>query len=246
MKHHFKQTLNLLLVVLIGISISCEKIESDYSNEDIIIKSQEIQGYIFKTNNCNNDSTMIVPCKLYVKGGIPKHDKGDYHFKITQGSTIPGGLIMDTLTGVIRPDNDIINVTPGSYPFDIEVSDGNKTTVSQCVYKVQYQESDRFVLPAFQFISPATNFIFNKGSEYFAVSFSVMGGVPPYYFSLAEKHKLPGKLSLNPVTGVIAGNIDKLETGEYPFQIQCVDARGSTAISFNTSRNYEDFILVIK
>lgn len=246
MKGHLIRNFNFLLIALMGISFSCEKVEIDYTNIEIVSKSQEIPGYLYKVNGNQEDSTAIIPCKLYVRGGAPDHDKGDYHFKIAQGFVLPGGLVLDSLTGVIGHGDESISTEAGNYEFAVEVSDGIKTTISGCVLKVRYPEPGRFTLPAFQFSSPETNFISNKGSEYFAVSFGVMGGVPPYSFSVAKKQKLPGKLSLNPLTGVIAGNISKLDYGQYPFTIECTDATGAKAISFCTAQNHEDFVLIIK
>lgn len=242
MKNHLLPRLNLFLLILITVSLSCEKVETDYSNQNIVVKSQEIFSYINPDNEGLENEICIVPCKLYVKGGAPDHDKGDYNFQLATGSVLPGGISLDTLTGVLSSDGNPLDVSYKEFLLDI--SDGVKTTSSKCV--ISTGQGGRMALPVFQFSSPETNLISEQGSGYFAASFSVLGGTPPYLFSLPDKQKLPGKLTLNSVTGVVAGDISKLDAGTYNFKIICTDAKGNKAISFCTAGSYEEFNLIIK
>lgn len=244
MKNHYIRILNLVLFALSMVSISCEKVDTEYNNEDIVIKSQEIIGYTFESGRSLQSHSTIIPCKLYVKGGMPEHEKGDYLFKIAKGSSIPEGIFLDSLTGVIDSDKKLMDLKEGKVEFDVTVTDGHKSTTSQCILNIQ--KPAKVTLPVFQFNSPETNLISNFGSEYFAASFSVMGGEPPYSFSLADKSSLPGKLSLNPSTGVIAGDVSKIDPGEYHFRLVCTDSKSNKAISFCTAANYEDFYLIIR
>ncbi len=101
MKGVLKTILFLLITATLIFIGSCEKLKTDFNSENLVMKSQEITGYVYEQYEGISNYSLVVPIKIYVKGGLPDHEYGDYHFKVANGSQLPVGLQLDTLTGVI-------------------------------------------------------------------------------------------------------------------------------------------------
>jgi hypothetical protein len=247
MKKKGECLLTLLFTVLIFLSISCEKTETEFNSKQLILKSQDVDAYVYQEYEGIHNYTVVIPLKIYVRGGTPDHETGDYHFKLAEGTKLPHGLMLDTICGVISGNNEPIEPVDKIESFEIVVNDGRKTVVKEYKLVTRYITSGlKMPIPIMQFCSPETSLQCDINTSSYGVSFSMMGGKPPYTFSLATDETLPGGLSLNARKGVISGNLKDITKGLYNFKIQCTDTDGNQAISMCTSQKYEKYTLIVK
>lgn len=247
MKGVLKTILFLLITATLIFIGSCEKLKTDFNSENLVMKSQEITGYVYEQYEGISNYSLVVPIKIYVKGGLPDHEYGDYHFSVADGSQLPEGLLLDTLTGVIFGNGQALNTEKEFVEFDLEVSDGLSKTTNTFTLSTQYiPKGTKVPHHEMQHSSPETSLQCNVNSSVYGVSLSMLGGNPPYTFKLKGNDKLPGGLTLDPKNGVISGSIKDVESGNYTFSVLCMDTNGATAISMFTSDMYEEYTLIVR
>lgn len=241
-----KQFLCFVTILLFTGFPSCEKAVTDFDSDKLILKSQEITALNYEETDGQTDQQEIVPFKIYVKGGAPDRLKGDYRFKITNGSVLPDGMQLDSLTGVISSNGKTIKNKQELIEFEIEVTDGVRITTNKFLLRSKtIIRGSKKPFPVLQFSSPETRLVLYKKNNFCGVSLTMLGGTPPYKFELLDGYSLPGELTLNSSNGVISGNISNIEPGSYKFYVQCTDASGKKAVSFCTSQDYEEFFLIV-
>jgi hypothetical protein len=247
MKSLIKPFIGLGIIMFFVWLNSCEKAVTEYDSEALIIKSHEITAYAYAETDMQSYQNVMVPFKIYVKGGTPDRMKGDYRFKVASGSSLPEGMELDSLNGVIQSNGKQVKATKEAVTFDIEVTDGMRKTTSKFSFKSkEIKRGGKMAFPVLQFNSPETRLVLKKNNLFYAVSLTMLGGTPPYYFELCNGYSLPGDLSINPYNGVISGKISDLAPGSYTVRIQCTDANGRKAVSLGTSQNFEEFILIVR
>lgn len=244
----FHKSVQYLLVTGILIFIvSCEKDNQAFSSEKLVLKSQEITVYIYEEYNGIADYSAVVPVKLYARGGVPDHNSGDYRFRLADSSSLPVGLTLDSVSGVIQGNGQRVDTEKNQETFMIEVSDGVKTaTAKYTLNKIYITRDVKLDLPVMQFSSPETNLRIDLSIGFYGVSLTMLGGKPPYRFILPDKEKLPGGLTLNPGNGVISGGVKELLPGIYTFRVSCTDSDGTSALSLCTAQRYEEYKLIVR
>lgn len=242
---YIKSPAVLLIAGLLSICFSCQKNEEyGYSNDLLVLKSQEITLYHFN-NGDNSAYTTLVPVKLYARGGAPTPAKGDYIFSVVKGFHLPSGIIMDTLNGVIKADATRGIDESQLQPVLIQVTDGIDTAIATLSFYQKFEKGEKHV-PTLQFSAPETSLLCNSNKGYYGVSLSMMAGAPPYTFRLCDGEVLPTGLNLNPQNGVISGCTTNLKSGSYTVKIECTDSKGNKALSMCTSQQYEKFTLIVR
>ncbi len=247
MRSLYKQFLCLVAILLVAVFSSCEKENPDAESSKLILKSQEITALYYEEPEGRSDHHEIVPFKIYVKGGTPDRLKGDYIFKVANGSVLPEGMQLDTLTGVISSNGQKIKTKQETIEFEIEVTDGVRSTTNKFLLRSKtIKRGSKKPFPVLQFSSPETRLVLYKKNSFYGVSLTMLGGTPPYYFELIDGSSLPGELTLNSSNGVISGSISDIPSGSYKFHVQCIDSNGKKAVSLCTSQDYEEFILIVR
>lgn len=236
-----------LIVGLMMLFNSCEEQEVEVYRNNLIVKSNEINAFVFTDKQVNADNYLVIPWKIYVKGGAPGHQSGDYHFRVAEGTTLPLGLKVDPLQGVIKGSGTSMDTLLKFQDFFIEVTDGIDTVVQKFTLKTQISKNriHRFS-SVMQFNSPETNLVVGKESVNYGVSLTMQGGSPPYNYELTEGTELPEGLSLCGSNGVISGSVLNIAPGTYSFKVQCMDNKGNLAISMCTSMDYEEYKIVVR
>ncbi len=237
----------LVTTLLVAGFSSCEKENPESESDKLILKSQEITALYYEETEGQSDNHEIVPFKIYVKGGAPDRLKGDYRFKVANGSTLPDGMQLDTLTGVIKSNGKKVKANKESIEFEIEVTDGVRSTTNKFLLRSKtIKRGSKKPFPVLQFSSPETRLVFYKKNSFYGVSLTMLGGTPPYNFELLDGYALPGELTLTSLNGVISGKISDIPSGSYKFHVKCTDSNGTKAVSLCTSQDYEEFILIVR
>lgn len=191
----------------------------------------------------NSGITSVVnPQTLIAFGGAPL---SGYTWTISSLSAFPSGTTVSSLTGVFNGTGGKFALAPGLYPFRVDVSDGTSSasgTITLIVEEANSSTVDGIpgvgcpeaVLqqgPWFSNLLPSAK----AGSPYGA-SLWVMGGTPPYTWSLATGTLPPG-LSVDASKGVVRGTPFSSASGQtFQFTVRVTDATGETAITPSTYR----------
>ncbi len=150
-------------------------------------------------------STPIVP-----QGGTP----GYSNFQIV-GGTLPAGMTLDPVTGVISGTPTVAG--PVSIVVQVQDSTGAKTSTPY-----------NFVVNSLPVItSPTSLQDWTVNQPYPSKTVTMSGGTPGYSNFVVSTGSLPAGMSLNPVTGVISGT--PTNTGNYTLNIQGQDSTGAKA-----------------
>lgn len=247
MRNLYKLMPWLVATLMVAGFSSCEKENPELESDKLIMKSQEITALHYEEFEGQSDHHEIVPFKIYVKGGAPDRLKGDYRFKVANGSQLPEGMQLDTLTGVIKSNGKKVTTQQETIEFEIEVTDGVSSTTNKFLLRSKtIKRGSKKPLPVLQFSSPETRLVFYKKNSFYGVSLTMLGGKPPYNFRLLDSYPLPGELTLNSSNGVISGKISDIPSDSYKFRVQCTDSNGNKAVSLCTSQDYEEFILIVR
>lgn len=235
------------LIGFLVIASSCEKLDTQFDSDRLILKSTEISATIYRQDDNGVNTCDVIPHKIFVKGGTPLAESGHYYFEIAEGSQLPQGLKIDHNKGIIESDGTLPDTKNECQIFEIKVSDGVKTVKESFSLNIKRpnREGKIYQIP-FQFSSPQTTLLCGLKTGYYGVSLGVSGGTPPYYFELVGNDKLPGDLTLNPLNGVIAGKLANVKPGQYNFRIKCTDNNNKNAVSLISTQYYEEITLVVK
>lgn len=148
---------------------SCIKEEDEVNNDKIMVKSHEILSYHYEEYEGNRNYTLVVPSKIYVKGGAPELHSNNYKFTIAEGSKLPEGIHLDESNGVFSKSDGTIDTAQYIQEFMIEVTDGNQKTLQKVTLKnTHINEGARMILPVMQFNSPETRLVRKYGSNLLA------------------------------------------------------------------------------
>ncbi len=163
--------------------------------------------------DCNSppDGTVGVPYShfLQASGGLPP-----YTFFLFAGA-LPDGLSLNTVTGEISGTPTLA----GTFAFTVRVTDANlDTAFVECSITIDAAPPPL----AITCDNPPDGTVGTPYSHFFPAT----GGTPPYAFSL-HAGALPDGLSLDPVTGELAGT--PTLAGLFTFTIQVTDADLNTA-----------------
>lgn len=137
-----------------------------------------------------------------------------YTFSVASG-TLPGGLALNASSGAISGTP----TSAGAASFTIAVSDGAQATASQ-KYTVNVNGG---AVP----ISISTSAVLPGGTvgSAYSQTLAASGGTPPYTWAVSTG-ALPGGLTLDSSSGVLAGN--PTATGTFTFTAQVTDTNRAT------------------
>ena len=182
-------------------------------------------------------ASAVAAQNLLVGGGQPI---SGYTWTVTSGSTLPNGIVLDNLTGVIHGNGNPPNVPPAGSVLDIPitVTDNQGSTIHTApgtfVLEVQNPgDGNPCGLPTFQVLAGPIPLTATPGAPY-AVTLSVVGGTPPYTWQLATGSFLPAGLILDQSTGVVRGTPSQSTAGQtFNFSVRVTDNTGGPALVQN-------------
>ena len=204
-----------------------------------IVEGQTVSA-CFDTNA--GITSVVNPQTIIAFGGAPL---SGYTWTISSLSAFPSGTTVSSLTGVFNGTGGKFALAPGSYTFKMDVSDGTSSASGTITLIVQQANSSGAggipgvgcpdavfqQSPSFGNLLPSAK----AGSPYGA-SLWVMGGTPPYTWSLATGTLPPG-LSVDASKGVVRGTPFSSASGQtFQFTVKVTDAMGETAITPSTYR----------
>ncbi|MFY9553741.1 MAG: Ig domain-containing protein, partial [Blastocatellia bacterium] len=160
-------------------------------------------------------ATVNVPYSLFfvAKGGAPP-----YAWAVSPGATLPAGLAMDPISGVISG----IPTQFGTFTFTVKVTDLQPLTVTSNTIRL-------VVDPAPLVITSAGELPAARLNVDYTFALAAVGGRPPYTWALASGSTLPAGLTLNGTTGIISGK--PTATGSFTFAVTATDTTPTTATS---------------
>jgi hypothetical protein len=174
-------------------------------------------------------NSRVTPQTLIAYGGEPL---SGYTWTVSSGSAFPSGTTVEPLTGVFKGAGGTFSLRGGSYSFRMDVSDGSHTATGTITLVVTEANSGS-PSPSAVFQQPIwTNLIFLYATtdEGYGASLYVMGGIPPYSWSVATGSLPPG-LVLDASRGVVRGTPFSSASGQvYDFTVKVTDSSGSTAV----------------
>ncbi len=136
-----------------------------------------------------------------------------YIWQVPTGSQLPPGFTLDGTSGFLSGTP----TTAGTFNFTVQLSDsaGNMTT----------NALQMIVTTGIAITAPTTTPTAAAGAS-FSLTFSVVGGVAPFTWSVSSGTLPPG-LTLSTTTGVLSGT--PAGSGNYPFTIKATDYNNNTA-----------------
>ncbi|WP_088186452.1 cell wall-binding repeat-containing protein [Desulfosporosinus sp. FKA] len=139
---------------------------------------------------------------------------GGYTFAIANGSTTPAGLTLSP-NGILSG----IPTTPGSYCFEVTVTDSGSTTASAIgIITIEPQTATSQPLTFTVTSLPST-----INGMYYSAGFDVAGGTGTYNYDLVPGSSLPAGLTLN--DGILSGI--PTSAGSSTFSVIVTDSSGS-------------------
>jgi hypothetical protein len=173
----------------------------------------------------------VAATNLLVGGGAPS---SGYTWS---SSNLPPGLVLNAATGVISGNGNPASIPPANSTIDIPitVTDGTQTipappgTVTFSVQDYPPGNTNICGLPIFQVFAGPIPLYAQPGAPY-GVTLSVVGGTPPYTWTLAKNSVLPAGLVLGPSTGVVHGTASQSQAGQtFNFSITVTDSTNGSA-----------------
>jgi len=171
---------------------------------------------------------------LSVTGGI-----APYTFSLKSGSSLPGGLSLNSTTGIIGGTP----TTAGNYTFTVVARESSCDALTiEKTFTLQVYD------PIAISGSPISGI---KCNAITPTSFPVTGGAAPITWTTAPSPIVPSGLTINATTGVISGVVSG-NAGSYPVVVKATDKNGRTstytsnititdpALSWVTSANLPD------
>jgi hypothetical protein len=175
---------------------------------------------------------VVWPQTLLAEGGSPL---SGYTWTVAPGNTLPVGTNVNVLTGVFWGSG--AGLTPGTYPFTMQVSDAS-TTATGTITLVVEQHGDIVPFPEFQqrIDTAEIPLMDARAGHPYGASLYVLGGQPPY--SWAEDTSYPGRtdfdlsgLTIDATRGVVRGTPMSSAAGKtLRFRVVVHDSAGDTAI----------------
>src|SRR6266436_3865302 len=164
----------------------------------------------------------VNPQNLTAGGGQPT---SGYTWTVKSGFTLPTGIALDNLTGVIHASNPSMLPGPGTYDIPMTITDQIQTA-STTTGTFTLDTSQCSGRPIFQVLAGPIP-IQAKANVPYGVTLLVVGGTPPYTWTLATGSSLPTALVLDQTTGVVRGT--PVDTGQFQFFINVRDSTGASA-----------------
>lgn len=135
-----------------------------------------------------------------------------YNFS-TNPADLPNGLSLDANTGEI---SGTISDTPGTFTFNVTVTDDNGDAISRDYSIVVWEVAPTFDV---QTMDDAVE------DDIYSYNLSVSDGTTPFVFTITAG-SLPTGLTLNASTGEVAGTPAVGQAGSYPITFKVTDAHG--------------------
>jgi hypothetical protein len=216
----------LLVVWLLFMLISCDEGTSEVNSNLKVIPRQVLTANIGIRGNL-----IFIPQMLMAEGGNPSQS---YSWEIDTSSPPPAALRIGALDGIVTwKGTSPEGVKPGTTYFKVIVSDGENTGSGMVGLKITdykvdpISEVQQLQVSDYQLINGFLN-------EPYGASLFVMGGTPPYKFSIDSAHVAELKsygLQLNPVYGLITGTIPKAAIPRVlSFRVDIRDSKGKFAL----------------
>lgn len=187
---------------------------------------------------------------LMAYGGTPSDH---YTWDIPpNGGHLPQGIVLSQY-GVLESNNQPLK--SGTYPFDVEVSDGSSTaTANFTIYVGKYEYESNAQVPVlvdvtghYPSMAPYPNFqqagtptiplVGGVAGQYYAASLYVLAGKPPYTWSedtgYTESNIGKSGLTIDPRGGIVRGTISPDMSGKtIQFKIVVKDSTGAIAETY--------------
>lgn len=185
--------------------------------------------------NANVDDASYLnfnPQTVLADGGSPLHA---YTWSIENGSSIPSGIKIAPLTGVITyPGTSGSSFSTGTIPIKVKVSDGSSSATGYVNLKVtNYTPGPGAILQQLSVNFQLVNGVANKS---YGASLFAMGGTPPYSWSLDETYAgsadlTAAGLTVDGTAGIVRGTIMNSASGKtVKFKVVVTDHTGATAV----------------
>lgn len=229
-----------LIAALFSLAIlslsSCKKDDDDNGTNGSstlrILNSPTGQHQSISANIDNTGYVNFNPQTILADGGAPLHN---YNWSLDLSSTPPSGITIDALTGVInRAGHSSTGLSVGTTSFDVTVSDGSATrTETIDLIVTGYTPGPLAIL---QQLQSAFELVDGEAGKPYGASLWVMGGTPPYYWTLDASY--PGSvdltnagLTVEHTAGIVRGTPFASAAGsDINFKIIVTDSAGDTAI----------------
>jgi hypothetical protein len=164
----------------------------------------------------------VNPQNLLAGGGQPT---SGYTWTVQSGFSLPTGIALNSLTGVIQASNPGLLPAPGMFDIPVTITDQIQTAnTAPGTFTLDTTQCNG--RPIFQVLAGVIPLQAQANVPY-GVTLSVVGGVPPYTWTLAPGSSLPGGLVLDQSTGVVRGT--PTSTGQFQFFINVRDSTGAAA-----------------
>ncbi|HSH19021.1 MAG TPA: hypothetical protein VLA03_01135, partial [Draconibacterium sp.] len=217
---------SLLVVLLVFVLSSCDDGTTEVTTNLRIIPKQVLSANIGLRGELH-----FIPQMLMAEGGSPS---GTYSWEIDTSSSAPEELRIGPINGIVTwKGTSAEGFKIGTTYFKVNVSDGDNTVHGMVGLRITDYKVDP-VSDVQQLQVTDYQLMNGSLSQPYCASLFVMGGTPPYSFSMDSTHVSELKtygLKLDPVYGLISGTIPKTAVPRVlSFRVDIRDSKGKYAL----------------